>query len=255
MKVKLNYNSDNDWCIQELDDNGKSLGYDYQPATISKLRFEAKSINIDKTLLDQHGDTSERILVTLNPRSWSQCYIFGSTAPIEFYSLHIHKKSKWVDSKTKKPMGNYIDASSYDEGYFDVSTSIDDIDFDWLLDRIINKQLDNMFVEFRNIPGVYNALMGNSFKILTGRDEDTEITFADGVKFEPPVIGQFEEGINIDTNIKHRIAKYPYQEVESIVDKVLNHRKIYGTLQTIKFSIIFILAFLLIESVKNNYFS
>ena len=259
MKFKLNYKSDTDWNIQEFDDSDKQIGYDYKPAEILSIRFKAKSFILDKTFLYSYAESEsenrrEEIRVTLIPRFRSECYFFGSQEPVEIYSLQIFRKSFFKKSKSKDTIRNRIVSGYVDESYIEISTSIDDSDFDWLMDKIQNKQIQEMYVELHHVPGFYNSY-DDFFKVLNASDT-ANLIVDDNIEFRPPSTNSyFDGGIDIETITRFDISKYPQEDVDKIVDKVIDHPRISGVLQTIKYSIFAILIVLLIESVKNNYFS
>ena len=261
MKFKLNYKSDTDWNIQEFDDSGNQIGYDYTPSNFLSPRFKATSFILDKTFLFSHAESEsenrrEVIRVTLTPtRSGSECYFFGSQEPVEIYSLQIFRKSFFKKSKSKDTTRNRI-ASGYSlESFIQISTSIDDSDFDWLMDKIQNKLIQEMYVELNDIPGFYNSY-DDFFKVFPNDSDTANLIVDDNIKFRPPSANSyFDEGIDIQTITRFDISKYPQEDVDKIVDKVIDHPRISGVLQTIKYSIFAILIILFIESIKNNYFS
>jgi len=261
MKFKLNYKSDTDWNIQEFDDSGNQIGYDYTPSNFLSPRFKATSFILDKTFLFSHAESEsenrrEVIRVTLTPtRSGSECYFFGSQEPVEIYSLEIFRKSFFKKSKSKDTIRNRI-ASGYSlESFIQISTSIDDSDFDWLMDKIQNKLIQEMYVELNDIPGFYNSY-DDFFKVFPNDSDTANLIVDDNIEFRPPSANSyFDGGIDIQTITRFDISKYPQEDVDKIVDKVIDHPRISGVLQTIKYSIFAILIVLLIESVKNNYFS
>ena len=261
MKFKLNYKSDTDWNIQEFDDSGNQIGYDYTPSNFLSPRFKATSFILDKTFLFSHAESEsenrrEVIRVTLTPtRSGSECYFFGSQEPVEIYSLEIFRKSFFKKSKSKDTTRNRI-ASGYSlESFIQISTSIDDSDFDWLMDKIQNKLIQEMYVELNDIPGFYNSY-DDFFKVFPNDSDTANLIVDDNIEFRPPSANSyFDGGIDIQTITRFDISKYPQEDVDKIVDKVIDHPRISGVLQTIKYSIFAILIVLLIESVKNNYFS
>jgi len=260
MKFKLNYKSDTDWNIQEFDDSDKQIGYDYKPAEILSIRFKAKSFILDKTFLYSHAESEsenrrEVIRVTLTPRSRSECYFFGSQESVEIYSLQIFRKSFFKKSKSKDTIRNHI-ASGYSlESFIQISTSIDDSDFDWLMDKIQNKLIQEMYVELHHVPGFYNSY-DDFFKVFPNDSDTANLIVDDNIEFRPPSANSyFDGGIDIQTITRFDISKYPQEDVDKIVDKVIDHPRISGVLQTIKYSIFAILIILFIESIKNNYFS
>ena len=259
MKYKLSYKSDKDWCIQEFDDDGNQLGEDFTPApeTFTE-RFNGYSSSITyssdlKTLIHSDDEVNESIYVVLKPIS-RHLYVFGTNRGIEEYELNIHRKSDDIRKSHQELQGSFISIFELDNKFLcSIDTIIDDDKFDELKELVINKKIDGLSVSANITQGVYWN-KGYQTKIYSEQIEN-ELEIPNDIDFNPPSCHILSEPLKIRISSKKTLHKYPYQEVESIVDKVLNHRKIYGTLQTIKFSIIFILAFILIESIKNNYFS
>ena len=255
MKYKLNYKSDKDWCIQEFDDDGNQLGEDFTPDPTGPKHFHSCSLSIKLITsltpsLNSKDKAVETIYVSLEP-----VYLvpFGSQKPIKEFDLTIYKKSDRKRSPSIDTFESDISIFSYrDNLHLSIDTLIDDDKFDELKELIINKKIDKLTVFFSISEGMY--LNKDFTSKVYSETIDNQIELPD-LNFIPPSIYKSSEPIRIDFEYTNTTYKYPQQEVNSIVDKIINSPRISGVLQTIKYSIFAILIILFIESIKNNYFS
>ena len=86
MKIKLNYNSDSDWCIQQLDDNEEIIG-EYVPSEGS-VDLTAKTLEVRYAAYNNQIPTENCIFATLMPWEYyglEKASNFNSNVEFEFF--------------------------------------------------------------------------------------------------------------------------------------------------------------------------
>lgn len=262
MKLKLNYESNDKWSILEYSDTGSEEYDEYELSDISPtMYFESESIALNSPILQnkemEMGEEHEKITINLKPWNKSSVYILGSPDVITSYQLEIFHKS--IASKNSNKTKNYIIASDDidgEGGWLVVRTFLSDKSFAALKEKINYANNLSIQVVLENIPGAYSCKYNwDKVKFLSNNALEN-LELPEEVDFNPPSIpGFFENGISLDVRNTQITNQYSNKKVHKIIDQILNHPKLSGFLNTTRYVLYAIMVILVLESIKNTYFS